>query len=282
MSVVTQDGTDLGCVGDIVFDRETGDIRTLEVTAGATANTLLGKREIPVDLIKGFRWGIGRELGTFDEETEERQHGAILVDDAAKAIATEGGLAEKAGEATAVASNKAHEAVDNVVKPAAHAAGEAVNKGAYATGRQLVRAKGMFSNFKEEYDKASGKTPAKPGKSTAMAAASAVEDDEDIEVIYVDEYGNVVEDDAEAEIVYVDEDGNEIADEDEFETVYIDEDGNPVDIDDDEDDVVIVAGARGVKSSGASGSTAHAVGAHLKKASGMFSGFKEEFDKAKK
>ena len=29
-----------------------------------------------------------------------------------------------------------------------------MNKGAYATGRQIKRASGMFSAFKEEYDKA--------------------------------------------------------------------------------------------------------------------------------
>ena len=37
---------------------------------------------------------------------------------------------------------------------APRAAGKAVNKGAYATGRQIKRASGMFSAFKEEYDKA--------------------------------------------------------------------------------------------------------------------------------
>ena len=63
--------------------------------------------------------------------------GAILVDDAVKELVVEGGLAERAGEATAVVADKAHHAVESVkpkVSEAAAVAGEAVNKGAYATG----------------------------------------------------------------------------------------------------------------------------------------------------
>ena len=37
---------------------------------------------------------------------------------------------------------------------AAQAAGDAAGKAAYATGRQLSRASGMFAAFKEEYDRA--------------------------------------------------------------------------------------------------------------------------------
>ncbi len=264
MPVFTQDGSDLGFVGDIVFERETGAIRTLEVTAGATANALLGTREIPVSLIKGFRQGIGKELSTYDEDGEERMLGAILVDNAAKSISTEGGLAEKAGEATAVAGNKVHEVADNVVKPAASAAGKAVNKGAFVTGRQIVRARGMFSNFKNEYDKASGKASS-AGKVAAAAGVAATAtlaaEEEEYEIVYVDENGNVIEDDFELEVaeaadedvefVYVEEDEEDEADEEEYEVVYVDEDGNEVvyvDEDgnvielDEDGDVVIVTG----------------------------------------
>lgn len=263
LPVIAQDGADLGRVGDIVFDRRTGAIEYLVVNAGATANALLGVREIPSSMIRGFRQGIGAKLTAYDETGENVILGAILVDNAAKAISSEGGLAEKAGEATAVVGNKAHQVADDVVKPAAQAAGKAVNKGAYATGRQISRAKGMFSNFKSEYDKASGKASsgssktgvsaaesaaklsASVGKAAAKTAAGAAaslkaagsklaeekaapaeEYEIEYEVVYVDEDGN--------EIVYVDEDGNEI--------IYVDEDGNVVDIDEDDDDFVIVAG----------------------------------------
>lgn len=267
LSVVTQDGADLGFVGDVVFDRATGEVQTLEVSAGATANALLGKREIPASMIKGFQKGVGSALAaSFDEETEERICGAILVDSAARSLATEGGLAEKAGEATAVAGSKAHEAVDSVVKPAAHAAGEAVNMGAYATGRQLVRAKGMFADFKEEYDKASGKKP---------ASEELPEKDDDAlpegtcEIVYVDEDGN--------EIVYVDEDGNEIIYVEELEEAELEEEDAPA--------AASAKPAAKVKSKASSTSgddAVRAVGQHLKKAGGMFSAFKEEYDKARK
>ena len=35
-----------------------------------------------------------------------------------------------------------------------HAAGEAINEGAYAVGQQVAASKGMFASFKEEYEKA--------------------------------------------------------------------------------------------------------------------------------
>lgn len=273
MPVMTRKGDTLGYVGDIVVERETGAIVTLEVTAGATANAILGVRSIPVDLIRGFRQGIGMALSTYDEESEERILGAILVDDAAAAIATEGGVAEKAGEATAKVTHKAHEAVESVkpaVSEAAAVTGKAVNKGAYVTGRQLVRARGMFSGFKEEYQKASGKAvKAAPKKVAAgSAAGAALAAEEDVEIVYVDEDGNVIEDYVEEIVIYEDEDGNfynengYVVDEDGNllpDVVYededgnyvdafgnliefVDEDGNVVDFDDD-DDVVIVAGS---------------------------------------
>ncbi|MDE8703841.1 PRC-barrel domain protein, partial [Adlercreutzia equolifaciens] len=72
-------------------------------------------------------------------------------------LAAEGGLAAKAGEATAVVASQAQEVVEKVnpkAQQATAAAGKAVNAGAFATGRQIKRASGMFAAFKEEYDKA--------------------------------------------------------------------------------------------------------------------------------
>ena len=243
MPVMTKRGATLGYVGDIVVERESGAIVTLEVTAGATANAILGVRSIPVDLIKGFRQGIGMALSTYDEEGEERILGAILVDDAAAAIPTEGGVAEKAGEATAKVTHKAHEAVETVkpaVSEAAAVTGKAVNKGAYVTGRQLVRAKGMFSGFKEEYQKASGKkvTKKKPVKKAVASAGAAHAAEEEVEIVYVDEAGNVIENYVEEVVIYQDEDGTfydeqgRVVDEDGNlveGVVYVDEDGLLVD-----------------------------------------------------
>ena len=77
--------------------------------------------------------------------------------------------------------DKAHTAVDKVkpkVNEAAHAAGDAVNKGAYATGKQIGKATGMFSEFKEEYDKARGPKPEKNRVTDEeVLAADCVEED---------------------------------------------------------------------------------------------------------
>ena len=186
LPVMTEDGDALGVVGSVTFDRKTGVVDSVTTDSGATANALLGKREIPANLVKGFRRGMGAALaqtGAEGEESEEVVLGAILVADEARDIAVEGGLAEKAGEATAVVVDKAHTAVDKA-KPVASAAakktGEVVNKGAYATGKQIAATKGMFSGFKEEYDKARGPKPSqekaleKAGRTQGGGAACAV------------------------------------------------------------------------------------------------------------
>ena len=102
----------------------------------------------------------------------------MLVDDAAKDLVAEGGVAEKAGAVTAVAVDKVHTTVDKakpVVSEAAKKTGEVVNKGAYATGKQIAATKGMFSGFKEEYDKARG---VKPGSDDqALAVTDEAEDE---------------------------------------------------------------------------------------------------------
>ncbi|WP_288072592.1 PRC-barrel domain-containing protein [Adlercreutzia caecimuris] len=158
LPVISEDGTVYGIVGDVSFDPKTGEVRSLTVSQGATANALLGVKEIPGSMIRGFKRGIGTAFavnGAADEENPVL--GAILVGDEVAELAAEGGLAAKAGEATAVVADRARETVEAVkpaVSGATKAAGKAVNAGAYATGRQIKRASGMFSAFKEEYDKA--------------------------------------------------------------------------------------------------------------------------------
>lgn len=183
LPVMTEDGTSLGMVGNVTFNRITGAVDSFDTDSGATANALLGKRTIPADLVKGFRRGMGAALaqvGSEGRETDEVVLGAMLVDDAAKDLAAEGGVAEKAGAATAVAVDKVHSTVDKakpVVSEAAKKTGEAVNKGAYAAGKQIAATKGMFSGFKEEYDKARGAEPDADDQALAVSeeaeAASA-------------------------------------------------------------------------------------------------------------
>lgn len=157
LPVMTEAGQTLGLVGPITFSAATGKVESFVINAGATAKALLGKRTVPAELVYGFRRGIGAATTSFEGDDEHQVLGAVLVSDEVADLSVEGGAAEKAGRATAVAMDKAHTVADKAkpkVDKAVAATGKAVNKGAYATGRQIGRAKGMFSAFKEEYDKA--------------------------------------------------------------------------------------------------------------------------------
>uniref|UniRef100_A0A7C9JC84 PRC-barrel domain protein n=1 Tax=Muribaculaceae bacterium Z82 TaxID=2304548 RepID=A0A7C9JC84_9BACT len=190
LPVVTESGESLGIVGDVMFNQRTGLVESLTTDSGATANAILGKRTIPADEILGFRKGVGVALAEVGSEGVQQEEGsvelgAIVVTDAAATLNAEGGVAEAAGKATAVAVDKVHKTVDKavdkakpVVSDAAKAAGEAINAGARATGEQIAKSKTMFSDFKEEYDKASGKKaaakkPAAGAKKSAGTSASS-------------------------------------------------------------------------------------------------------------
>ena len=160
MPLCTQDGTPLGHAAVVTFDGLNGQVLSLEVQTSAASSAIMGKKEVPATLIKGFKKGIGQELAFSDKELREDEAGflgAILLDDAVLAMDTEGGVMEAAGKATAKATHKVRvvrKAAQPTVDKATKTAGEAAEKGLFATGRQLGRAAGMFSSFKEEYDKA--------------------------------------------------------------------------------------------------------------------------------
>ncbi|MDO4442276.1 MAG: hypothetical protein Q4B69_00145 [Slackia sp.] len=161
MPLMTADGTAIGYVGNITFSLRTGEISCVEASNGVTAKYLLGTLEVPASLIKGFKRGMGATLAVKEDTREAGDavefKGAILVSDEVWELTPEGGWAESAGEFTARAKERMHEAAEKArpkVQEATHAAGEAINEGAYAVGRQVAASKGMFSSFKEEYDKA--------------------------------------------------------------------------------------------------------------------------------
>lgn len=160
MPVLCEDGTEMGHVNEIAFDRETGAIEWLCVESTTTSKVLLGQPVIPANMIKGFRRGMGEALtdqvGPDGFPLEDL--GAILVSDQVKEVKAVGGVAEKAGAATAVATHKVKRVVRKVApkqEAVANATADAINKGAYAVGEQLGKAKGMFAAFADEYKKAS-------------------------------------------------------------------------------------------------------------------------------
>ena len=159
LPLMTEKGERCGFVGDVRFSLPDGTVQTVAVDRGKTADILLGYTDIPASLIEGFKLGVGDRLN--NEDGDDFLRGAIIVSPEVLSMATEGGLAERAGAASAVVNDKASRVASNVsskVKPAAaeaaHKAGEAVNDGAYKLGVQLSKTKGMFSSFKEEYRRA--------------------------------------------------------------------------------------------------------------------------------
>lgn len=161
MPLMTADGTAVGYVGNISFSLATGEIKSVEASNGVTAKYLLGTLEVPAELIKGFKRGMGATLAVKEDTRDAGEavefKGAILVSDEVWELSPEGGWAESAGEFTARAKERVHEAAEKAkpkVQEATHVAGEAINEGAYAVGKQVAASKGMFSSFKEEYDKA--------------------------------------------------------------------------------------------------------------------------------
>lgn len=182
LPVMSQDGESYGYVGNVTFNRLNGTVKSFETDNGAASNTLLGKRTIPADMVRGFKRGVGAalaQMGDEGTETDEVQLGAMLVSNEVADLNSEGGVAEAAGAATAVAVDKVHTTVDKakpVVSNAAKKTGEAVNKGAYATGKQISKSKHMFQDFKSEYDKAvapSGTTKKTSSSSTKKATSTA-------------------------------------------------------------------------------------------------------------
>ncbi len=181
MPVVTKGGKQLGYVGSVSFDVETGAVDSFDVGMGAMNDAIVGKMTIPANMIRGFKRGMGAPLAEVDERgqgDETAELGAILVDDAAADIEAVGGAAAAAGEAAAVVADKAQKAVETAkpkVEEASRVAGEAVEKGVHATGKQIGKSKKMFADFKDEFDKAlDDGADAQPssGKSTEAKTSS--------------------------------------------------------------------------------------------------------------
>lgn len=139
MPVRTRSGVKLGLVRDALYDELTGAIEGVGLTAGITADTTLGVRDVPARLVVGF-----------DGE-------AIVVEDEAAAVDTEGGIAEVAGRGAAVVKAQAGEAA----KAAGEAAKVAVKYGTAAakaaakskTGKKAV---GWLKAMRDEVADAMG------------------------------------------------------------------------------------------------------------------------------
>lgn len=156
MPLVSESGTPCGYVGDVEFSTGDGQVLSLTVDRGKSAEVLLGITAIPASMVRGFRFGVGAPLDAVSEN--EGPLGAIVVSDEALALKAQGGAAEKAGAASAKAAHalgKARSKLEPKQDAALQKADETLSKGAFALGSHLAKTKGMFASFKEEFNKAS-------------------------------------------------------------------------------------------------------------------------------
>lgn len=148
MPVRTSSGEDLGRVDDISFDEETGEAESLFLDDGGTARALVGSVEIPKELMVGY------------------DDGLLIVKSEAAQCKLTGGLAAKAGEATAKVGIAAREGAHTAGK----AVGKAVDKGSYGLGKAIGRIKRSVSGAAEEFKKEAPAPAKKPAAKTTAAA----------------------------------------------------------------------------------------------------------------
>ena len=124
MDAKTTDGKPLGYVSDAEFDEKTGAVTRFFTNDGGMARALIGSFVITPNMVRGYK------------------NGFMIVDASAGAPQLDGGLAGAAGEGYARAKAKGSE----LGKKAGAVAGEAVDKGSFALGRMLGKAKRAISD----------------------------------------------------------------------------------------------------------------------------------------
>lgn len=139
MPVRTANGKALGYVRDAVIDENDGSVNGLGLTSGIAADVAVGTVDMPARLIKGW------------------DGSAIVVEEEAKRIESDGGVAAVAGRATAVAQDRASKAAGVAAKGAKTAA--AYTKSAVKVAARSDTAKrvgGFLKSMKDQIVDAAG------------------------------------------------------------------------------------------------------------------------------
>ena len=132
MDVRTVSGKKLGFVSDVRFDLEEGRVAFLGVGEGSFSSSVLGLLEIPSGMLLGY---------------DPAGDGSLVVKDAAASLALSGGVAAKAGEATARLKERGREAQERAgeaLDKAARRAGEAYESGTREVGRLAGRIRDAY------------------------------------------------------------------------------------------------------------------------------------------
>lgn len=154
MDARTSDGKDLGYVNDAVFDAHVGKVQRFCVGDGSVAQSLVGSLEIPADMVRGY------------------SKGYMIVDPEAANLKLSGGVAAAAGEGYA----KAKVAGKKTAKKAGAAASVAVDKGSFALGRALGKAKRAIDDARADAAQEEApqeQLPARQAADVSVAAPSA-------------------------------------------------------------------------------------------------------------
>lgn len=134
IEVKTSEGANLGHVDEISFDERTGALNSLFLDDGGAARALIGSVEIPAELMVGYKKGI------------------LIVKPEAADLLPSGGLAAKAGEATARVGQEAKEGMHK----AGEAASKAMDAGTYGIGRAIGSMKRSVTGAIDGYKAESG------------------------------------------------------------------------------------------------------------------------------
>ena len=128
MDAKTTDGKPLGYVSDAEYDEKTGRVTRFFTDDGGMAKALIGSFVIAPEMVRGY------------------SNGFMVVDTQGERVSLDGGLAGAAGEGYA----RAKAGASKLGKKAGAAAGEAVDKGSFALGRALGRAKRAMAEAAED------------------------------------------------------------------------------------------------------------------------------------
>ena len=149
--VICESGKFLGYVLDASFDVATGAVDCFSAQEGSTASSLVGTFDIPAAWVVRY------------------DRGRMIVKDAAAKLELSGGLAAKAGEATAAATDAAKQAASK----AGAAASVAVDKGSHGLGKMIGHAKAGVAQTVADFQEAAGTSEASAGMSTGKPAAGS-------------------------------------------------------------------------------------------------------------
>lgn len=158
MDAKTTDGKPFGYVSDVEYDEETGAATNFFTTEGGMSHALIGSFVIPAKMVRGY------------------SKGYMIIDPGGKNVELDGGLAAAAGEGYA----RAKASASKVGKKAGEAASTAVDKGTFALGKAIGKAKRSISDAAAASEQASKAKPAdkpvqqkKPASTTGEKVAKA-------------------------------------------------------------------------------------------------------------